>query len=730
MKLIQKIKVTTGIYWIEIPEAGLYVLCGCPEDSVKHLIKMGLIKTIEQDGVSFETGPNAVLLSDVLVQNGHFANLSEFIALQMLYRQGMILPNHPNNTGAKPILIGTEDQVNAQMQYIYRGNYGLISEEEIVNGGTDEETAREMMRMKLKFAFGKIRKTEELLDSIVVDNGSVEIKNGVTIRRTGCNQFEFQYQGESAEVDLRLAEDEEYKPPYKLGFHHIKREYFAVVHSGEGDGWDINNPCMSSILTFQGKIYLIDAGPNIMSTLIALGISVNEIEGIFHSHAHDDHFAGLTTLIHSDHRIKYYATSLVRTSVTKKLAALLSWDSDYLERYFDIHDLEFGTWNNIDGLEVKPVFSPHPIETSIFTFRTQWEDGYRTYAHLADLASLDLLENMITEDSSQPGISRELFNQIRADYLVPVNLKKIDAGGGMIHGMAKDFLKDTSEKIIITHKSGGKLSIEERKISSNAPFGMVDVLIPACQDYSMRNAARLLRDYFPNAPAWDLQMLLNFNVLSYNTGSILLKEGEVADHIYLVLAGIVELIHSESGRESMASMGSLLGELSGLLQFPSMETIRAASNIQALKIPCSLYYKFVKRNKLYNKIERIAENRDFLQSTWLFGEMLSYPVINNIAREMNLRSYSKGEKFQTGNKAELYLLKEGKADISYNCKIMNILQPGDFFCECNFLNGAPKSCEVHVTEDSEVYEIPGDILLGIPVVLWKLLEASEKRKKV
>lgn len=35
--MIQKIKVTVGVTWVAIPEAGLYLLCGCPADVVKHL---------------------------------------------------------------------------------------------------------------------------------------------------------------------------------------------------------------------------------------------------------------------------------------------------------------------------------------------------------------------------------------------------------------------------------------------------------------------------------------------------------------------------------------------------------------------------------------------------------------------------------------------------------------------------------------------------------------------
>ena len=47
---------------------------------------------------------------------------------------------------------------------------------------------------------------------------------------------------------------------------------------------------------YQGRYYLMDAGPNIMETLKSLGIDVGEIEGIFHTHSHDDHFAGLPAL--------------------------------------------------------------------------------------------------------------------------------------------------------------------------------------------------------------------------------------------------------------------------------------------------------------------------------------------------------------------------------------------------------------------------------------------------
>jgi hemerythrin len=369
MKRITRTLVAPGLYWVAVPEADLYIQCGCVEDSVKHLIRRGLITALEKNGVTWETGPNTILLSD---QGGHFSNLAEFPVLQMLYRQGMGLPGHPNNTGRKPLLMGNSGQIKAQLEYIHRGNYGLISVDELLETGLSEEEAELVWNLKMEFAYGKIEQTDYLIDSIVLTNQEVEIRQGVFIRRDDINQFTISYKGESASVNLNIPVAQRYPAPYPLGFHDIKREYFGVVHSGQGDGWDINRPCMASVIVYQGKIYLVDAGPNIAYCLIALGIGINEIEGIFHTHCHDDHFAGLPTLVLSDHRIKYFATPFVRASVFKKISALLSLpEKDFFE-FFEVCDLQEGEWNDIDGLEVKPLLSPHPVETTTLTFRTHW----------------------------------------------------------------------------------------------------------------------------------------------------------------------------------------------------------------------------------------------------------------------------------------------------------------------------------------------------------------------
>ena len=688
-------------------------------------MKKGLIQWVEKNGVTYETGPNAILLSDLSLQNGHFANLAEFPVLQMLYRQGIIIPNHPNNTGHKPILIGQEEIVRSQMNYIYRGNYGLISLQEIEAAGIAPDVADEMMRMKLRFAFGNIRPTEDLLEDCIVRDQAAEIRNGVLVRRLGFNVYEFSYEGDSVQVDLNLSEGEAYETPYELGAHQVSRDYFAITHSGEGDGWDTNRPCMASIVTFQGRIYLIDAGPNISHSLNALGINVNEIEGIFHTHAHDDHFAGLTSLIRSDHRIKYYSTRLVRESVTKKLAALMSIDENQFDEFFDVHDLEFDTWNNVNGLEVFPVFSPHPVETNILFLRTLWKEGHVTYAHLADITAFSVLEGMISDDPKAPGISRELYERTRSHYLTKVNLKKIDIGGGMIHGLATDFRADNSTKIVLSHKAS-PLSNQEKEIGSGLAFGMTDVLIPGKIDYYLKYAAKYLHAYYPTVPESEINMLLNCPRVSFSAGTILLKNNEAPAYVYLILTGSVEFIRAESKVNNILSAGSLAGDMGALFGLINFGTYRAASYIETLQIPSHLFEEFVARNRIFNEIQRVQDRIEFMRSTPLFGESVSYPIQTKIAQVMEQEFYPEGSEIEL-TQPSLVLIRRGQVELLMEGKTPQVVEEGEFCGEETIL-GQQRRFLMRAVKDSRVYKISdSELLREIPIVRWKLLERSEQR---
>lgn len=725
MASIRKIAVSTGIFWVEVPNADVRILCGCPADSVKHLLRKGLIISIEVDGVALETGPNAILLSDLMIQNGRVCNQSEFPVLQMLYNQGMIVPDHPGNTGSRPLLIGSRSQVDAQMAYIFRGNYGLTSREELMAAGVASRQADELMRMKLAFAFGRIRPSEELVQPFYVERERVEIRNGVFVRRLRANVFEISYGAEKVEVNLNLAPGESYECAYTLDKHLLDRDYFTVVHTGDGDGWDMNRPTMGSIILFQGRVFLIDAGPNISYALNALGIGTNEIDGIFHTHCHDDHLAGLTSLIRGDRRIAYYAVPMVRASVIKKLASMARISEHDFNHLFDVHDLTLEEWNDIDGLEVKPILSPHPVETTIFYFRVMWEGGYRVYGHLADIASFDVLRKMVAPDDAPAGISQSLFDKTVEAYRQKAHVKKIDIGGGLIHGAAVDFRDDPSAKLILAH-TARRLTEEERTIGSGAPFGTVDVLIEGISDELRRRAFGYLRDYFPDVPIHRIRHLMNSRMLVFNPEVILVKEGQRTSDIYLTLSGTVEMLRTGIPGRSLLPAGTMIGETPALLDTEVGETYRAVSFVQAIRLPRDLYLDFVTRNDLYRHIVDSRDEWEFLRGSWLFADGVSCVTLNRLVRDTEPVSFQR-ESVIPPPENELLVVRSGRALLVTPSGYEEQLTTGSHFGATALIQNARRGVEVRFLEPSVAYRVPVDSIANVPVVRWKVLETQRRR---
>jgi hemerythrin-like metal-binding protein len=563
---------------------------------VKFLAKSGVIRPIERDGVRFESGPNAILLSELPVQGGRFCNLGEFPVLQMLYRQGMILPRHPNNTGLRPMIVGLREQVVAQSRYVYLGNYGLTTRGELAEASLDARSADEHLRMKLKFAFGAFRKTEEFLDLRIIDADAIELRNGAFVRRLGVNRYEFIHGGESAEVDLNLPPGAHYGAPYALPGRQARREAFSVVHLGEGDGWDVGRPCMGSLVMYHGEPYLVDAGPNIEESLAAVGVGIGEIAGIFHTHAHDDHFVGLTALLRAERRVRYYAVPCVRLSVARKLAAVSGIAESDLDCYFDVRDLQEGRWNNLDGLEVFPSNSPHPVENTTFRFRVRDADRRRSYAHLADLASFSVLDGMVTEDTAAPGISREYAERAKTAWLEPADVKKIDAGGGLIHGAAEDFAADGSGLLLISHTSAPAAP----PVGRVAAFGEESVLV-----------ATPPVGYPAAAPA--LEVVADPEALAFLRSTALFGEG-LSSRLLVALAATAKPARRATGTSLLSPEPGVF-----ILAGGSATLLAGGRTVAALGI-----------GEPFGEESLLSENRCFLESRAeeeVAGWILSYAVL-------------------------------------------------------------------------------------------------------
>jgi hemerythrin len=718
VKNLTKINVLPGVHYISIPEADLYILCGTPEDVVKHLKLKGIIVTVENNGITYETGPNAILLSDMPVQNSLFSNLGEFPIMQMLYKQGRLLPDHPNFSEEKPLLIGDEQQVNAQLSYIYRGNYGLLTKEEMEESGLDQETIETYWQIKQFFAFGKINKSSEFIDTRIIKDKPVEIKNGVKISRKSQNNFEISYNGKNVDVDLNLKKGMVYKSAVYLPYTRFRRDYFSVLHTGDGNGWDPTRTCMSSVVIYAGEIYIIDAGPNILNILNALGINMSEIAGIFQTHSHDDHFAGLPALILSDRKINYYSSKIVRLSVQKKLSALLSTSEQMFYDFFNVHDLEIDKWNTITGMKVMPILSPHPVETNIFKFKAEYQNEEFVYTHLADTTSFRVVDKMV-ESEEYDKLNKNFKSHVQQIYLERADIKKIDIGGGMIHGEVEDFSPDKSDIIYLSHKDED-LSQLEKEIGSEASFGSLNILVKGEIDYPREKARSYLRKYFPNVTDESIHSLSEHDIEIINPGTILIRKGIKSKYIYLTLTGSIEYIDTQSKTQNILPSGSIIGDKSLIYDSESDGTYRSLNHMLVLTISADYYLQFLSENQLVDYFKDSYSLVSSLTATQLFNENISYLTLKRLSDKVKSVNIKEKSKIVLNSNKNLIVVKKGKLIIDegvhQGCK-MTECTAGDFY-----LSHVSEKSVLRAETSCEILVINRDDISHIPIISWKLFE--------
>ncbi len=706
-----------GIFWLEIPKVDLRILCGCPADAVKHLTSKGKIRLVTENGASFETGPNAILLADDFLQNGLPANMAEFPVLQMFYKQGQIIPNHPNNKGERPILIGNENAVQSQLQYIYRGNYGLTTPEELIDCGVSLEDTVEMMAMKMQFAFGRIQPPNALLATCVVeDSGWQRLKEDLLVCRIGTNHYQFNMGSECIDVDLSLKEGETYPPPYELSDQQLPRDKFSVWHTGEGDGWDCFRPCMASILMIDGEPYLVDAGPNVHYTLEVLGIDLSEVAGIFQTHAHDDHFAGLPYLLQGGRKIKYLSSALVRKSTFQKLSDLISLSTEEIENFFEIVDLELDNWTNVtESVQVQPRFSPHPVETNIYYFRYQEGSESKIFGHLADIVSSAVLGRMKNPEAKYH-ISEDFFDKTLQSYLEQSDVKKIDAGGGMIHGEVVDFANDPSEKLILAHSSL-PFSEEQLATACTAEFGTSDLRVPLDHETFFHDKVlQWLRQRFPSLKKEELRELITEQTEEIPRGSKILSRVQEAGYIPLLLTGRVEL------NGLLHPAGTLLGEANALADLQELQEMVAVGPVRIMPISLDLYRGLLKKHKLLKKRISLLKDCKHFRTFPIFQYGLTDDYLISVIKKSGRIRLKKNQAVSLPENT-LGVLEVGEVQFLTGNKNLKVTE--NTVLGLSNMSGKSLSWEEQTLKKSQVLCLPAENLLQAPGVRWCLQRAYQ-----
>jgi len=165
-----------------------------------------------------------------------------------------------------------------------------------------------------------------------------------------------------------------------------------------------------------------------------------------------------------------------------------------------------------------------------------------------------------------------------------------------------------------------------------------------------------------------------------------------------------------------------------------------------------VYATFLERAGVLPEVRRLNDNRRILQGTWLFGEMVSFPLQMRIAAAMERRAAHEDDVMAPQGKAEIVVLSEGLVAVFLGSRPIENLKPGGFFGEETMMRGAREIpagwrqrfgrptagardseghhfFEARALLDSVLYAIPAEAIEDIPVVQWKLMETYERRLK-
>jgi hemerythrin len=709
--------IAAGLHWVAIPPAGLTICCGCPADTVKHLKKAGLIRRSTENHHLTESGPNAILLSDATLQNGQLCNLTEFPIMQMLYMQGMGMPGHPNNTGKRPMLIGLHEHIESQSRYLFRGNYGLSDKNEILACGVGQHLADKLYDIKRYFAYGHFLKPNELIDARPVGEGKTEIQNGVSIERVAFNVFRIAYEGESVQVDLNLPDQERILPPYALRHVQIPRTELAIVHSGEGNGWDVRRPCMSSVIVHRHRIFLVDAGPNTLSNLEKLGISRAEVDGVFLTHIHDDHFAGLCDLIHGNRKLYIFASSLVCATALKKLSVLFNMPEEVFKRFFNFSELRLNRWNNLDGLRVMPLLSPHPVETNMLFFEARHDGNTYSYAHLADTISFDALQKLTAHPDNE-ALSEADFEEIKNRYLKPAQVKKVDVGGGAIHGLEQDYSADKSNKLVWAHNDSADADVREVVC-----FGDVDVLASSDpQLHFKRNGVAFLKKYFPIIPDADLSRLCDPLRLYHFEPNSTLDSSFLHGSLWLVVAGSV---YQEDQKQTFDA-GFIIGFTEKCIPGRAALSYTSVSHVHVFQLDEQQVDELLQHESSASNLSHFAETFEFCLHSPLLSGLLPLHALYNLPFKIYFKILRDDCFYHDDELTDLHILLEGEASRYCGSQCIENLSKYAHI-------GGSAVCSSRHHEDlgtcvrGKFLVVKEEDLLRMPGVLWRLKEEAERR---
>jgi ATP-binding cassette, subfamily B, bacterial HlyB/CyaB len=235
-------------------------------------------------------------------------------------------------------------------------------------------------------------------------------------------------------------------------------------------------------------------------------------------------------------------------------------------------------------------------------------------------------------------------------------------------------------------------------------------------------AVKDLRDLLVKSPLFTImeeelwgQVAEKFEIVSFDMGQTVFKEGESGDSFYVIYSGKARVVGSASDGSQITlttlSKGDFFGEKALLQTEKRTATIRAASELVCAKLLKTDFLAIVetdeKIQKYLNDFLSHTAVRDFLRRFSVFSA-LTAKEITVWLDHLDHEKIKAGEfVFHEGDKPDkFYIILSGKVDIIQNIDgsdtVLRTQKKGEFFGEIALLSKKERSASVKVMEDLHV----------------------------
>lgn len=440
--------------------------------------------------------------------------------------------------------------------------------------------------------------------------GKVEV-DGHTIQSLGNNRYRIGSRRELHECEFKptraaqllspepsATDGEFYEPPL-----------FGVTVIGSGHGFDTESRTSGFIIWVDGKGIMVDPPVNSTDWLRQNRINPRLVEDLILTHCHADHDSGTLQKILEEGRIKVHTTTTVLKSFQAKYASITQLAPSEFLSLFEFEPLQIGIPITIAGATFHFKYTLHPIPTLGFEAGFQGQSFYYS------------CDTLYCPETIEGLYRRGILSAERRDDLLDVpwgsSLIFHEAGIPPIHTPLSVLtsLPDAVKKnMYLVHVSESAIPPESGlRLATPGTEGTIN--IPIAQPSQKSLAVKILDvvshiDLFADMKfkkALDCLAITQYR--ECESGELIIKRDTYGDKFYMILSGVVEVVHETLPHRLFFARYDYIGETALILNQPRNADIVALTRTELLYMERQDFLRFIRDTELPALFARLDRNR-------------------------------------------------------------------------------------------------------------------------